>query len=109
MSAEYIYFQNPDGFKTTYTKAKTDAPMLFTTFKYNVAFWPRALVEKVGNLKVYRSKSDVTQNAVLEYASADLYRLHADRKFGGHFAGLDNPSGLLQDLREIGTYWEARD
>jgi hypothetical protein len=56
LSSCFIYQQNPNGFKPAYTKARTDAPMLFSTFKYNVGFWPKALVEKVGNLVLYRSE-----------------------------------------------------
>lgn len=37
----------------------TDAPMLFSAFKYNVAFWPEELVERVGNLVYYQSKAIV--------------------------------------------------
>lgn len=55
VSAGYIYYQNPNGFATTYTKAKTDAPLLFSSFKYNVAFWPSELVNRTGNLVVYNS------------------------------------------------------
>ncbi|KAF7591418.1 hypothetical protein BBP40_001579 [Aspergillus hancockii] len=81
-SSILIYSQNPNALTTDYTKAHTDAPMLFSAFKYNVGFWPARLVEKVGNLVFYRNHD-----------------------FGGHFPGLDNPHGLLEDLREIGTYW----
>lgn len=56
LSSVFVYFQNPGGFHTTYTKADTDAPMLFSSFKYNVAFWPREFVAKVGNLVRYRSE-----------------------------------------------------
>jgi hypothetical protein len=54
LSSVYIYFQNPHGFKTSYTKAHTDAPLLFSAFKYNVGFWPEPLVAKVGNLVMYK-------------------------------------------------------
>lgn len=56
LSSVYVYFQNPNGFKSVYTKAKTDAPLLFSAFQYNVAFWPQALVAKVGNLVLYKSE-----------------------------------------------------
>lgn len=56
ISAAFIYAQNPSGFKQNYTKANTDAPLLFSAFKYNVGFWPPALVAKVGNLVSYKSK-----------------------------------------------------
>ncbi|KAH8817327.1 Alpha/Beta hydrolase protein [Xylogone sp. PMI_703] len=82
VSSMYVYFQNPGRFRTTYAKAPTDAPMLFSAFKYNIAFWPQELVAQVGNLVSYRN-----------------------HEFGGHFAGLDNPPALVGDLREIGEYW----
>jgi hypothetical protein len=56
VSAGFVYAQNLNGFKTKYTKARTDAPLLFSAFKYNVAFWPPALVATVGNLVSYKSK-----------------------------------------------------
>lgn len=56
LSSTYIYFQNPNAFKSLYSKARTDAPLLFSAFQYNIAFWPKALVEKVGNLVLYKSK-----------------------------------------------------
>jgi len=58
VSSIYIYYQNPGGFKPVYTKAATDAPLLFSTFHYNIGFWPKELVEKVGNLVLYRSTTD---------------------------------------------------
>ncbi|KAF2730317.1 alpha/beta-hydrolase [Polyplosphaeria fusca] len=83
ISSIYIYWQNPNGFKSSYSKAHTDAPLLFSAFKYNIAFWPPALVQTIGNLVYYQNHD-----------------------FGGHFAGLDNPPALISDLREIGTYWK---
>jgi hypothetical protein len=38
-------------------KANTDAPLLFSAFKYNGGFWPPAAVAKVGNFVRYQSKS----------------------------------------------------
>ncbi|KAJ2976284.1 hypothetical protein NUW58_g8126 [Xylaria curta] len=85
VSSVYIYAQNPSGFiPTDYSKlkAQTDAPLLYTNFKYNVGFWPKEYIAGVGNLVSYKA-----------------------RDFGGHFPGLDNPAGLADDLREIGKYW----
>ncbi|KAK3368428.1 Alpha/Beta hydrolase protein [Podospora didyma] len=82
VSSAFIYAQNQNGFRAQYTKATTDAPLLFSAFKYNVGFWPPAKVAEVGNLVKYQNHD-----------------------FGGHFPGLDNPSALLEDLREIATYW----
>lgn len=56
VSGVYIYAQNPNGFKSTYTKAQTDAPMLFSAFKYNPGFWVKDVVATVGNLVLYRSE-----------------------------------------------------
>ncbi|KAI1176688.1 alpha/beta-hydrolase [Nemania sp. FL0916] len=85
ISAAYIYNQNPSGFRQsdyTNVKAPNDAPFLYTTFKYNIGFWPKEDVAAVGNLVSYKF-----------------------RDFGGHFPGLDNPAGLAEDLKDIGKYW----
>ncbi|TRX98522.1 hypothetical protein FHL15_000596 [Xylaria flabelliformis] len=85
VSSVYIYNQNPSGFRNgnyTNVKAPTDAPLLYTTFEYNIGFWPKEYVAAVGNLVYYKF-----------------------REFGGHFPGLDNPAGLADDLKEIGNYW----
>ncbi|KAI0538354.1 Alpha/Beta hydrolase protein [Xylaria digitata] len=85
VSSVYIYAQNPNGFiQTDYSdvKARTDAPLLYTTFEYNIGFWPEQYVAAVGNLVSYKF-----------------------REFGGHFPGLDNPAGLADDIRDIGKYW----
>ncbi|KAH8881857.1 alpha/beta-hydrolase [Thozetella sp. PMI_491] len=83
VSSIYVYYQNPDGFTKTYSKAKTDAPMLFSAFKYNSANWPEGVVAQVGNLVSFKN-----------------------HEFGGHFAGLDNPPALVEDLLGIEQYWE---
>jgi len=57
LSSIFIYFSNPNGFRPEYTKAPTDAPLLYSNFKYNNAFYPRAVVEKVGNLVRWQGKS----------------------------------------------------
>ncbi|KAJ7802923.1 hypothetical protein B0H14DRAFT_2613881 [Mycena olivaceomarginata] len=75
---------NADALKTVYTKAPTDAPLLFSQYEYNVGLWPEEYVAKVGNLV--------------------SYNVH---DFGGHFPGLDNPPALIDDLRDIGLYFEA--
>ncbi|KAJ6585638.1 Alpha/Beta hydrolase protein [Mycena capillaripes] len=84
LSSVWIYGQNPNTFHTAYTKAPTDAPLLFSQYEYNFGLWPEEYVAKVGNLV--------------------SYRVH---DFGGHFAGLDNPPALIQDIRDIGLYFEA--
>ncbi|KAJ7580643.1 Alpha/Beta hydrolase protein [Mycena floridula] len=82
LSSVYIYAQNPNGTSTTYTKAPTDRPMLFSQYKWNAFYWPKEFVAKVGNLVVYKEHDK-----------------------GGHFQGLDNPEGLIEDLREVYGYY----
>ncbi|KAJ7865568.1 Alpha/Beta hydrolase protein [Mycena leptocephala] len=80
LSSVWIYAQNSNGFKTVYTKAPTDAPLLFSQYEYNIALWPEEYVVKVGNLV--------------------SYKVH---DFGGHFAGLDNPP----HLSKISARWDS--
>ncbi|KAJ6626906.1 Alpha/Beta hydrolase protein [Mycena sp. CBHHK59/15] len=82
-SAAWIYAQNPGAFNRAYVKPATDAPMFFSLFEYNMLYWPQAYIEKVGNLIFYK-----------------------EHDFGGHFAGLDNPPALIEDLREMGVYFK---
>jgi len=109
-SSVFIYFQNPDSFGTSYTKAATDAPLLFSAFRYNVGFWPPAVVERVGNLVLYRSKWQYLAvssfNLLPLHWSGETHALSADHDFGGHFPGIDNPPAVIDDLREIGSYWK---
>ncbi|KAJ7734425.1 Alpha/Beta hydrolase protein [Mycena metata] len=79
-----IYGANPAAFNITYEKASTDAPMLFSQHKYNVAFWPEKSVAKVGRLV--------------------SYKMH---EFGGHFPAIDNPPATIEDIREVAAYWEG--
>lgn len=69
ISSGFIYYQNR--FATNYTKAKTDAPLLFSSFKYNILFWPAALVKQTGNLVVYKSQYQI---ASFDYKSLTWYR-----------------------------------
>ncbi|KAJ7139486.1 Alpha/Beta hydrolase protein [Mycena epipterygia] len=82
-SAAWIYAQNAGAFSTVYEKPATDAPMFFSLFEYNILLWPQEYVAKVGNLVWYKEH---------------------DR--GGHFAGIDNPPALIEDLREMGLDFE---
>ncbi|KAJ7785597.1 Alpha/Beta hydrolase protein [Mycena olivaceomarginata] len=84
LSSVWIYGQNPSAFRVTYAKAPTDAPLLFSQYEYNFGLWPKEFVAKVGNLVSYKFHN-----------------------FGGHFAGLDNPPAFIQDIRDIGLYFEA--
>ncbi|KAJ6629756.1 Alpha/Beta hydrolase protein [Mycena sp. CBHHK59/15] len=69
-------------FLSSFSKAPTDAPMLFSQFEYNIVFWPEEWVAEVGNLVSYKFHD-----------------------FGGHWAGLDNPPALIEDIREMGLYF----
>ncbi|KAJ7580720.1 alpha/beta-hydrolase [Mycena floridula] len=80
LSSVYIYAQN--SFQMAYTKASTDAPMLFSAYQWNNAYWPKEFVAKVGNLVVYNEHDK-----------------------GGHLPGLDNPEALIEDLREVYVYY----
>ncbi|KAL8983572.1 MAG: hypothetical protein Q9205_002231 [Flavoplaca limonia] len=84
MPSVFMYAQDPElPFKEgIYRKARTDAPMLVSLFKYTVGFWPEDVLRMMGNLVMFRN-----------------------HEFGGFFAGLENPPALVDDLREIGTYW----
>ncbi|KAJ6594576.1 Alpha/Beta hydrolase protein [Mycena capillaripes] len=82
LSSVWIYEQYR--FKTEYTEAPTDAPLLFSQYEYNIGLWPEEYVAKVGNLV--------------------SYKVH---DFGGHFAGLDNPPALIEDIHDIGLYFKA--
>ncbi|KAF8213735.1 Alpha/Beta hydrolase protein [Mycena galopus ATCC 62051] len=85
-SSVWQYARNAGVFRTEYTRAPTDAPMFFSMFEYNIFFWPQEYVAQVGNLVSYK-----------------------EHDFGGHFAGLDNPPALIQDLREMGLYYAANE
>ncbi|KAJ7789451.1 Alpha/Beta hydrolase protein, partial [Mycena olivaceomarginata] len=85
-SSVWQYARNALGaFRTEYTKPPTDAPMLYSIYAYNILLWPQEYVEKVGNLVSYK-----------------------EHDFGGHFAGLDNPPALIEDIREMwkGLYFK---
>ncbi|KAJ7449089.1 Alpha/Beta hydrolase protein [Mycena galericulata] len=102
LSSVWIYSQNPGGFNPVYSKAATDAPMLFGQYEYNIALWPEEYVAQVGNLVSYKG-ADVAFDA-----NADTNRgTYAVHDFGGHFPGLDNPPSLIEDIREMGLYFTA--
>ncbi|KAJ7795698.1 Alpha/Beta hydrolase protein [Mycena olivaceomarginata] len=82
-SSVWQYARNAGPFRTEYTKPPTDAPMLYSIYAYNIVFYPQEYVEKVGNLVSYK-----------------------EHDFGGHFAGLDNPPALIEDIREMGLYFK---
>ncbi|KAJ7580725.1 Alpha/Beta hydrolase protein [Mycena floridula] len=81
-SSVYIYAQNPNGFRTGFTKSPSNAPMLFSAYEWNIVYWPKEYVAKVGSLALYKEHDK-----------------------GGHFQGLDNPECLIEDLREVYGYY----
>ncbi|KAJ7301981.1 hypothetical protein DFH08DRAFT_978310 [Mycena albidolilacea] len=70
LSSVWIYTHNK--IHLVYTKAPTEAPLLFSQYAYNVGLWPEEYVAKVGNLV--------------------FYKVH---DFGGHFPGLNNPLEMI--------------
>ncbi|KAF7936946.1 hypothetical protein EAE99_002295 [Botrytis elliptica] len=44
VSSIFTYPQNTDAYSSSYSKAQTDAPMLFSSFKYSGAFWTEKVV-----------------------------------------------------------------
>ncbi|KAM0255361.1 hypothetical protein ACHAQJ_005881 [Trichoderma viride] len=82
-SAAFIYAQNPDGFSHTYRTARSNQPLLFSSFQHNMLFYPEKLVATVGNLVYYNSI-----------------------EFGGHFPALENPPALADDIRLIGKHFK---
>ncbi|KAG8701858.1 hypothetical protein FRC09_005089 [Ceratobasidium sp. 395] len=76
------YFQNPVGFSQTMLHASTNIPMGLAAYRYDLQYYPEFYVAKVGNLVYY-----------------------ADHPRGGHFAGLDNPVALIEDLRAMMGKW----
>ncbi|KAM0449852.1 hypothetical protein ACHAO4_007154 [Trichoderma viride] len=85
-SAAFIYAQNPTGkgFSYTYRRARSNQPLLYSNFQWNMLFYPEKLVATVGNLVYYNSV-----------------------EFGGHFPALDNPPALADDIRMIGKYFKS--
>ncbi|KAJ7574600.1 hypothetical protein C8J56DRAFT_802564, partial [Mycena floridula] len=76
LSSMYIYAQNLNNFMIP---SKRQAyTMLFSQYKWNVTYWPEEFVVKVRNLVVYKEHDK---------------------------GGLDNPEGLIKDLREVYGYY----
>jgi hypothetical protein len=76
--------------------------MFFTLLEYNIGFWPREYVEKVGNLVSYKGALWFSGRCS---TLIDWIRC-LEHDFGGHFAGLDNPPALIEDIREMGLYFK---
>lgn len=103
VSSVYMYYQNPHGFSTNYAKPNTDAPLLYSTFSHKVGFWPKGLVEKVGNLVSYSCKCTSSFEIVELLCDSNTHIVH---EFGGHFPALDNPPALAGDIRSIAKFWQ---
>lgn len=54
-SAAFIYAQNPTGkgFSYTYRRARSNQPLLYSNFQWNMLYYPEKLVATVGNLVYY--------------------------------------------------------
>ncbi|KIJ22588.1 hypothetical protein M422DRAFT_276959 [Sphaerobolus stellatus SS14] len=64
---------------------KVNSTMGFTLFPYEIPASPRAYMEAMGPLAFYK-----------------------ERSVGGHFPALDNPEGLVEDVRDfIGKNWST--
>jgi hypothetical protein len=68
MSSIYTYAQDPSVLETGIRRAKTDAPMLVTFFRYSIGFWPEVVLQTMGNLVMYRRESCPYE---LEYSSTN--------------------------------------
>ncbi|KAF7367408.1 Epoxide hydrolase domain protein [Mycena sanguinolenta] len=82
-SSVWLYAQNPNTFASDYVKPATDAPMVFSLFEFDLMLWPKEYVERASNLVLYK-----------------------EHDFGGHFAGLDNPPAVIEDLHDLGLHFE---
>ncbi|KAJ6519255.1 Alpha/Beta hydrolase protein [Mycena sanguinolenta] len=82
-SSVWLYAQNPNTFASDYVKPATDAPLVFSLFEFDLMLWPKKYVERASNLVLYK-----------------------EHDFGGHFAGLDNPPALIEDIHDLGLYFE---
>lgn len=107
MPSVYTYAQDPElpYREGIYRRARTDAPILVSYFKYVIGFWPEDVLRMMGNLVMYRSK--LCQSQQIPYRLAYSLTNQIDHEFGGFFAGLENPPDLVGDLREIRTYWTS--
>ncbi|KAF7322070.1 Alpha beta-hydrolase [Mycena kentingensis (nom. inval.)] len=87
VSAGWIYAANRGGFAPQYVypgpgSVEDAPPMVFSNFAYNLALWPEEYVKKVGRVVAYRVHDN-----------------------GGHFAGLDNPDDLVEDIRLLASFF----
>lgn len=93
LSSVWIYASNPQGFATVYTKAATNAPLLFSLFEYNIAFWPEEYVEEVGNLVDYRGAFPFRSLFGEEDLRWRYLRVMFSARFRGTFCGIGQPAG----------------
>lgn len=110
MPSMYTYAQEPQfPYKEgIYRRARTDAPMLVSYFKYVIGFWPEDVLRMMGNLVSYRSQL-WPKSIRLPCLLGDSQTNWIDHEFGGFFAGLENPPDVVDDLREIRNCWTSRD
>jgi hypothetical protein len=105
-SSVWQYARNGGAFRTEYTKPPTDAPMLYSIYAYNILMFPEEYVEKVGNLVSYKGALGLCGRC---WSCGDDTKIElgfSEHDFGGHFAGLDNPPALIEDIREMGLYFK---
>ncbi|KAJ7646750.1 Alpha/Beta hydrolase protein [Roridomyces roridus] len=89
LSSIWIYTSNPEIFRTQYTPAPTDAPLLFSELEYNISV---------------RTRTEPDRPITMANVTNNLVR-YVVRDFGGHFPGLDNPPAMVEDIREIGQHF----
>ncbi|KAF7322072.1 Alpha beta-hydrolase [Mycena kentingensis (nom. inval.)] len=87
VSTNWIYAANPGPFAPQFVfpgpgTVEDAPPMVFSSFTYSFALWPEDYVKKIGNVVAYR--------------------VHGN---GGHFAGLDNPDDLVEDIRLLASFF----
>ncbi|KAG8762227.1 hypothetical protein FRC12_009137 [Ceratobasidium sp. 428] len=76
------YFQNPTAFGSNTIHASTDVPAGFAAYRYDLQYFPDFYLPSIGNFVYY-----------------------ADHPRGGHFAALDNPGAVIEDLRTMMGKW----
>ncbi|ELU36106.1 hypothetical protein AG1IA_09864 [Rhizoctonia solani AG-1 IA] len=100
-TAGNTYYQNPAGFSTNLLHAKTNVPMGFASYYFDIAYYPPFYVAKVGNLVYNAGKMDL--RPVMNHWP-NMFT-HSDHPRGGHFTGLDNPDALIGYFRKMMGQW----
>ncbi|KAF8598945.1 alpha/beta-hydrolase [Ceratobasidium sp. AG-I] len=81
-TATNIYYQNPNTFQNQTPHATNQAPMGFSSYRYEVQYYPEFYLAEVGNLVFY-----------------------SDHARGGHFSALDNPPAYIKDVQTMMSKW----